>query len=97
MISGAAEAQVTLKDAACCAFGILGVRDTDNGYDCIMIPGATKAAFNGAVPVSQCGQGKGLISMGADTPSVTVCCKYSKDLPTNFTEFHSIRFIYFVL
>ena len=43
-----------------------------------MIPGATKAALDGPVPVSQCGKDVGLISATAANAAAgkkTICCK----------------------
>ena len=81
-IGGIATASVMIKATACCGYGVAGVRvaASQAGYDCIMIPGATKAAFNGEVPVSQCGRNLGLASAtddgaAATTSGITVCCK----------------------
>jgi len=83
-IGGIATLSVMVKATACCGYGVAGVRvaASQAGYDCIMIPGATKAAFNGEVPVSQCGRNLGLASATEDavatTNGITVC---SKEVP----------------
>ena len=48
---------------------------TSLGYDCVMIPGATKASNKSPVPNSICGNGKGLVTLAAGTTSATVCSK----------------------
>ena len=56
----------------------MGARTDTKGYDCLMIPGATKAAFDGQVQVSQCGHDVGLITADAANAAAgkkTVCCK----------------------
>merc|ERR1712062_613969 len=67
-LGGMATASVMAKATAC--------------YDCLMIPGATKAAFDGAINVSQCGRNLGLASGDAmaagATNGITVC---SKEIP----------------
>ena len=52
---------------------------TTAGYDCIMIPGASKATgTNQMVPAAQCGGFQGLVTAKATsaTTSKTVCSKY---------------------
>ena len=80
-IGGIAAASVMIKATACCGYGVAGVRiaASQAGYDCLMIPGATKAAFDGEVPVSQCGRNLGLasgtaVAAGA-TNGITICSK----------------------
>ena len=80
-------ASVMIKATGCCGYGVAGVRvaASQAGYDCLMIPGATKAAFDAALPVSQCGRNLGLAGSSGDaviasTPAIaginiTVCCK----------------------
>ena len=84
-LGGMATASVMAKATACCAYGAAGARSANAiaGYDCLMIPGATKAAFDGPIPVSQCGRNLGLASvtvlsiaaMPAAGTGITVCCK----------------------
>ena len=84
-IGGIATLSVMVKATACCGYGVAGVRvaASQAGYDCLMIPGATKAAFDGPIPVSQCGRNLGLASvtvlsiaaMPAAGTGITVCCK----------------------
>jgi len=74
MLSGKIEAMAAAKDSACCAYGVAGVRAQTEAYDCLMIPGASIATNGKAAIVSQCGQGKGLITAD-DGASVTVCSK----------------------
>lgn len=61
----------------CCGYGPAGVKTVDlGGYDCVMIPGASKAALPAGTPVpnSICGNGVGLVTTGAiGTASATVC------------------------
>ena len=65
--------KATLKDSLCCAYGTDGKKST-GGYDCLMIPGAEKAAGT-ALPPTQCGGMGGLVT-AAGTTGATVCCKY---------------------
>ena len=78
-LGGIETAEVMTKATICCGYGVAGARsaDAEAGYDCLMIPGATKAAFDGPIPVSQCGRNLGLVSAGPATSGtgVTVCCK----------------------
>ena len=80
-IGGIATASVMIKATGCCGYGVAGVRvaASQAGYDCLMIPGATKAAFDGEIPISQCGRNLGLasgtaVAAGA-TNGITVCSK----------------------
>ncbi len=50
------------------------------GYDCVMIPGATKASNKSPVPNSICGNGKGLVTLAAGTTSATVCSKFNGEM-----------------
>jgi hypothetical protein len=61
-----------LQGSICCGYGSKGT--LTSGYDCVMIPGATKAADKVPVPNSICGQGKGLVTVTKGT-TVTVCSK----------------------
>ena len=65
-----------MQGSICCGYGSLGVMTS--GYDCVMIPGATKAADKAPVPNSICGQGKGLVTVVAGMTTATVCSKYSQ-------------------
>ena len=69
-IGGIATASVMVKATACCGYGVAGVRvaASQAGYDCLMIPGATKSAFDGPIPVSQCGRNLGLASGSGTVP-----------------------------
>merc|ERR1712004_173186 len=80
-IGGIATASVMVKATACCGYGVAGVRvaASQAGYDCLMIPGATKAAFDGEVPVSQCGRNLGLATATATTGTGSTIC--TKDVP----------------
>jgi len=52
-----------------------------SGYDCVMIPGASKAtAAKNPAPNSLCGNGAGLVTVAAGVISKTVCSKYSNSL-----------------
>jgi len=71
----------------CCGYGTDGMKTTA-GYDCIMIPGASKATgTNQMVPAAQCGGFQGLVTAKATsaTTSKTVC---TKQMPfrINFTS-----------
>ena len=44
------------------------------GYECVMIPGATKAAA--PVPNSICGNGLGLVTAMANTAATTICSEH---------------------
>ena len=65
----------------CCGYGADGKKE---GYDCLMIPSAAKAADDVVLTKYEggfCGNG-GLVSSNSkastDTPGkVTICCKYS--------------------
>ncbi len=66
-----------LQGSICCGYGSKGTKTT--GYDCIMIPGASKAtAMKNPAPNSICGNGKGLINttIAAMKISTTVCSKF---------------------
>ena len=65
-----------MQGSICCGYGSLGVMSS--GYDCVMIPGATKAADKAPVPNSICGQGKGLVTTVLGMTTATVCSKYSQ-------------------
>ena len=60
-----------LQGSVCCGYGSLGTKTS--GYDCVMIPGATKAADKAPVPNSICGQGKGLVTLSSGMVTATVC------------------------
>ncbi len=62
------------QGSVCCGYGNLGV--AISGYDCVMIPGASKvqAPIGTPVPNSICGNGAGLVT-ASGTTSTTVCSK----------------------
>lgn len=65
------------------------------GYDCVMIPGATKASNKNPVPNSICGNGKGLVTLAAGTTSATVCSKFFYIDEFRYRrKGHSNRFLY---
>lgn len=66
------------KGTMCCAYGADGKKIATVGYDCIIIPGALKAADSVVKPPKQCGTKAGLGTADANADSVTVC---SKTLP----------------
>jgi hypothetical protein len=53
----------------------LGTKTT--GYDCVMIPGASKASNKAPVPNSICGNGKGLVTTVIGMTPATVCSEFS--------------------
>jgi hypothetical protein len=63
------------QGSVCCGYGSKGV--AISGYDCVMIPGASKfqAPIGTPVPNSICGNGKGLVTKATDAVSTTVCSK----------------------
>ena len=68
-----------LKGEICCAYEADGKGPTgDNGYDCVIIPGAQKTDGS-IINSSQCGHGEGLATAhsAAASDAKTVCCKYT--------------------
>ena len=67
---------IVFQTSLCCGYGTDGMKTTA-GYDCIMIPGASKATGT-MVPPAQCGGFQGLVTAKASkqTSSKTVCSKY---------------------
>jgi len=65
-----------VKGEACCAYDVDGKAAVAKAYDCIMIPGAVKAADDAVKPQSICGTKAGLVSATGDT-SVTLCSRAS--------------------
>ena len=67
------------QGTVCCNYGADGKKivTAGNGYDCILIPGASKAADSAMKPDKMCGSGVGLITgaAAAATATATVCCK----------------------
>ena len=57
----------------CCGYGNAGVGQ--NGYDCVMIPGATKFTGKTQRPVSICGRSYGLVTVTGTAPR-TVCSEW---------------------
>jgi len=80
-LSGMAAAMGDVEDNVCCGYGVAGVRAATKAYDCLMIPGATKAALDGPLPVSQCGHDVGLQTKAASAAATamggiqTVCSR----------------------
>ena len=75
--SGKSDKSNALKGEECCAYAADGKGPTDDqGYDCVMIPGAQKTDGT-PINSSQCGQ-KGLATghSAAANNAKTVCCKY---------------------
>ena len=74
-----ADAMAKVTDHICCAYGMDGLRADEEGYDCIMIPGALKSDLVDNIPPSQCGRSLGLVSAAAAaagaTTGRTICCK----------------------
>lgn len=71
-VTGDAPDMGVLDDKDCCGYGTGGSRAVPTGGgDCLMIPGAIKTD-NTIVPVTQCGNGLGLIT-ATDTGGKTVC------------------------
>jgi len=64
-----------IKPSSCCAYGADGMKST-GVYDCLIIPGALKAASPGtaASPAKMCGGVKGIVS-ATNGPTTTVCSK----------------------
>ena len=61
----------------CCGYGLDGM-GTAVGYDCVVIPGASKATLPVNVPVANayCGKNAGLVSAKGDaTKNKTICSK----------------------
>ena len=72
LLGGKGTKGVTKHDS-CCAYGADGAKST-GVYDCLVIPGASKAAGDGMTPDVQCGGGKGLVTL-TNVASKTVCSK----------------------
>lgn len=73
-VEWAAFNQLQMQVSECCGYyGANGKKET-GGNDCIMIPGASKADADVAVPGTQCGGGKGLGTV-TDGASKTICCE----------------------
>ena len=58
----------------CCQYGTDGAKIATVGFDCLIIPGASKPADNAAIPPKLCGTAFGLVS-AAGVIQVTICCK----------------------
>merc|ERR1711963_817913 len=61
------------KPSSCCGYGADGMQ-TAGVYDCLIIPGALKAADNAEAPSKNCGGGKGLVTV-TNEASKTICSK----------------------
>ena len=64
----------------CCGYGPDGM-GTGVGYDCVFIPGASKATLpvNVLAPNAYCGKSAGLVSAKGDaTKNKTICSKLKK-------------------
>jgi hypothetical protein len=85
-----------VKGELCCGYGVDGKAiDDAGGYDCLMIPGAKKAADNLVTPASLCGALVGLFTAlvpgannGPGTPAMTAATVCSKTYPFR-VNFHS--------
>ena len=64
----------SVKASVCCGYGMNGMVNTA-GYDCIIIPGASKKTDGANLPQSQCGQEMGLLTATANVGK-SVCCKF---------------------
>ena len=73
LLGGKGTKGVTKHDS-CCAYGIDGAKST-GVYDCIILPGASKAAADGMTPDVQCGGAKGLVT-ATNVASKTICSKW---------------------
>ena len=64
-----------MQGSLCCGYGADGM-DNEVGYDCVIIPGASKAALpvNTPVPSAICGNGVGLVTK-TDNIAKTICSK----------------------
>ena len=64
----------------CCAYGTKGTK-TDVGYDCVVIPGASKvtAPVNQITPNAICGRSNGLVTAKGKI-NKTVCSKFAQSL-----------------
>merc|ERR1719510_408423 len=65
-----------VKHSTCCGYGTKGTGTL--GYDCLLIPGASKAADSAALNKAgwcQAGGDEGLVTLAAGKPSATVCSK----------------------
>ena len=61
----------------CCQYGTDGNKIATAGYDCLQIPGASKADAAALVAPKLCGSAFGLVT-AAGVTQVTICCKYNK-------------------
>ena len=61
----------------CCQYGVDGIKIQTQGYDCLQIPGASKAADAVLVAPKLCGTNVGIFTAAAAAGSAgaTVCCK----------------------
>jgi hypothetical protein len=68
----------------CCGYKQTG--KGTSGFDCLMIPGASKAASNPGtlVPQTVCGRSQGLVTSAAGTTATTICCKACLHEQLNF-------------
>lgn len=76
VLAGGMGAKGKLSSAIeCCGYGADGMKDTA-AYDCLIIPGAEKAAspYVKVVGAAQCGRSKGLAT-GIDAAKATVCSR----------------------
>merc|ERR1711981_1322301 len=65
-----------VKHSTCCGYGTKGTGTL--GFDCLLIPGASKAADSAALNAAgwcQAGGDEGLVTLAAGKPSATVCSK----------------------
>ena len=67
---------LNFQGTRCCNYGADGkkISDTKGGYDCILIPGAVKAADSAIKSPKICGSKMGLIT-ATGTTNASVCCE----------------------
>ena len=71
----AANKAVLGKSGSCCGFGADGMKTV--GYDCVIIPGASKKAGDDLKGSEFCGRQLGTAMSGAEVAAATVCCKFT--------------------
>ena len=78
-LSAALTKGITGKSHKCCGYGLNGM--VSSGYDCLIIPSASKtaASANGNPSIlagsEYCGGGKGLNTVAANMVQASICCK----------------------
>ena len=79
MLGDSALKHIFFQQSMCCGYGPDGMGSAV-GYDCVFIPGASKAAtVNVLAPNAYCGKSAGLVSVKGDaTKNKTICSKLKK-------------------